>query len=112
MRISKTRSAGTELVSKNRVLLNDQEVKPSKELSSGDILKLRKGNAWFCYRVIQLPKSRLGAKLVNDYIHDCTAPEEVEKYRLHELQQNSYRDNGGKPSKGDRSLMRKIIGKG
>ena len=91
--------------------MDEQLVKPSKEITIGVRIKFRKGSAWFEYKVTQFPKSRLGAKLVDGYLEDITPAEQVEKYRLHQVQQISYRENGGKPNKADRNTMRKLRGK-
>lgn len=103
VRLSKTRSTASELVSKGKARLNGEQVKPSKEVKAGDIISIQKGNAVFSYKVIQLLSNRIGAKLVAGYIEDITDPVEVEKYRQHQLAQSTYRELGtGKPSKKDR----------
>ncbi len=41
----------------------------------------------------------MGAKLVGDFLLDITPNEEIEKFRVYELNQAYYRENGtGKPS--------------
>lgn len=103
VRLSKTRSIATDLVSKNKVKLNGEEVKPSKEVKPGDIITIHKNTAVFSYKVIQLLANRVGAKLVADYIEDITDPIEVEKYKAYQASQSVYRELGtGKPSKKDR----------
>lgn len=110
VRIAKTRVLATELVSKGKVKLNALQVKPSSEVRSGDLLTVQRHNALFEYRIVDLPKSRLGAKLVADFIEDLTTEEELEKYRLYELQQSSYRKDGtGKPSTKDRRDLNKFF---
>ncbi|MDX1603122.1 MAG: RNA-binding S4 domain-containing protein, partial [Salinimicrobium sediminis] len=50
-----------------------------------------------------LPKSRVGAKLVNLYINDITPKEEFEKLELLKYSQDYYRKKGtGRPTKKDR----------
>lgn len=103
VRLSKTRSIATDLVSKNKVKLNGEEVKPSKEVKPGDIITIHKNTAVFSYKVIQLLANRVGAKLVADYVEDITDPIEVEKYKAYQASQSVYRELGtGKPSKKDR----------
>jgi ribosome-associated heat shock protein Hsp15 len=103
VRLSKTRSIATELVSKSKIRINEMEVKPSKEVKVGDILNFHKNSAIFSYRILELLDKRVGPKLVPTYIEDITPMEEVEKYRLYQEAQKVYRDMGtGRPSKKDR----------
>lgn len=103
VRLAKTRSQAADAVSKNKVKINNEAVKPSKEVKLGDEIQIVRHTAVFSYRVIQLLEKRIGAKLVADYIVDVTDPLEVEKLKTYQLSQSAYRDNGtGKPSKKDR----------
>lgn len=103
VRLAKTRSLATELISKGKIKVNGLEIKPSKEPKIGDVISVSKNNASFSYKVIQLLDKRVGAKLVADYITDITPLEEIEKFRQYQIAQSNYRDYGtGKPSKKDR----------
>jgi ribosome-associated heat shock protein Hsp15 len=103
VRLSKTRSIATELVSKGKVKLNGEPVKPSKDVKIGDVIFIQRNTAVFSYKVVQLLNSRVGAKLVADYVADITDPIEVDKYRQYQVAQSAYRELGtGKPSKKDR----------
>lgn len=103
VRLAKTRSLATELISKGKIKVNGLEVKPSKEPKIGDVISESRNNAIFSYKVIQLLDKRVGAKLVAEYISDITPIEELEKYRQYQIAQSAYRDYGtGKPSKKDR----------
>lgn len=103
VRLAKTRSQATEAISKNKVKINNEVAKPSKEVKLGDEIQIIRHTAVFSYRVIQLLEKRVGAKLVADYIVDITDPEEIDKLKMYQLSQSIYRDNGtGKPSKKDR----------
>ena len=103
VRLTKTRSQATELISKGKIRLNGQEIKPSREVKTGDIIGLQKHNAIFEYECLDLLDKRVGAKLVENYLRDITKPEEIEKYKSYQLAQSAYREYGtGKPSKKDR----------
>ncbi|MCO5259465.1 MAG: RNA-binding S4 domain-containing protein [Crocinitomicaceae bacterium] len=103
VRLSKTRSIATDLVSKGKVKINNEQVKPSKEVKIGDVITIQKNNAFFSYKVLQLLPNRVGAKLITDYVIDVTDPLEIEKYKAYQLAQSAYRSLGtGKPSKKDR----------
>ncbi|MGB1040616.1 MAG: RNA-binding S4 domain-containing protein [Flavobacteriales bacterium] len=103
VRLFKTRSKATEACKKNRVHLNGAEVKPSKEVKKGDNILIRKSGIKFEYQVLEILSKRVGAKLVPDYIKETTSMEELEKLKLQQLAQKTYREKGsGRPTKKDR----------
>jgi ribosome-associated heat shock protein Hsp15 len=103
VRLSKTRTAATEMLSKGKIKLNRQSVKPSKEVKIGDTVSIIKNNAEFSYKVKDLLDRRVGAKLVGDYLIDVTDPLEIEKFKTYQAAQSVYREYGtGRPSRKDR----------
>lgn len=103
VRLAKTRSKAAEAISKGKVRLNGENIKPAKDVKVGDEINVYKHTSVFTFKVLQLLDRRVGAKLVPDYILDITPEEEIEKLKLFQLSQNSYRQHGtGKPSKKDR----------
>ena len=103
VRLTKTRSQATELVNKRKVQLNQQEIKPSKEVKIGDTISIQRNTAVFSYKVLQVIDKRVGPKLVPESLSDITPQEEVDKYKAYQLAQQNYRQYGtGKPSKKDR----------
>lgn len=103
VRLAKTRSIATDLVSKGKVRLNDAPTKPAKEVKIGDEINIIRHNAVFTYKVLDLLDRRVGPKLVSDYILDITPDEEREKYDKYLQNQRTYRIQGkGKPSKKQR----------
>jgi len=106
VRLAKTRSQAADAVTKNKVKLNGDSAKPSKEVKLGDNIQIIRHTATFSFKVIQLLQKRVGAKLVSDYIIDITDPLEIEKLKTYQLSQSIYRDNGtGKPTKKDRRSL-------
>lgn len=103
VRYFKTRSLATEEVKKNRVWINEEVAKPSKEVMVGDIVKVRKNQIIYTFEVLQIPQSRMGAKLVSMYIKDRTEKEQLDLLQLHKDAQTHYRKKGlGRPTKKDR----------
>jgi ribosome-associated heat shock protein Hsp15 len=109
VRLSKTRSQASELISKGRVLVNDAHVKPSREVKVGETIVLLKNSARFQYKVIGLLDKRVGASLVKDFIQDHTAPEEIEKLKAYQESQRNYRLTDGKPTKKDRRELDRFM---
>jgi len=103
VRLSKTRSKAADAIAKGRVRLNGETIKPAKDVKIGDEINIHKHTAVFTFKVLQLLDRRVGAKLVPDYILDITPEEEIEKLKIFQMSQKSYRQHGtGKPSKKDR----------
>ncbi|MCS3529920.1 RNA-binding S4 domain-containing protein [Chryseobacterium sp. JUb7] len=103
IRFYKTRSIATEEIKKNRVSIGTSAVKSSKEVKEGDVIKIRKNQIDYKIKVLQIPKSRMGAKLVPLHIKDVTDKEQYELLKLRKASQNYYRIKGeGRPTKKDR----------
>ena len=110
VRLFKTRSLATAQCKTNKVLVNNETVKPSRDVKIGDTITLKKNGAIFTYKVLALLDNRVGAKLVADYVLDTTPIEEVEKFKLYQASQANYRDNGmGKPTTKERRTLEKFI---
>ena len=103
VRLAKTRSLASQLVSANKIKLNGTECKPAKEVCLNDLITVQKNNAVFSYQILQLTNKRLGAKLVSEHIIDITPEDEIEKYKTYQMAQRAYRGKDqGKPNKKDR----------
>lgn len=103
VRFYKTRSIAAEEIKKNRVSIGENTVKSSKEVKEGDVIKIRKNQINYKIKILQVPKSRLGAKLVPLHIVDQTDKQEYELLKLRRDEQNYYRLKGeGRPTKKDR----------
>lgn len=103
VRYFKTRSIATSEVRKNRVWINEELAKPSKDVIVGDRVKLRKNQIFYEFEVLQIPKSRMGAKLVSLHIRDRTPKEQLDVLSEKRDSQDYYRAKGeGRPTKKDR----------
>lgn len=103
IRYFKTRSIATDAVKKNRVWVNGELVKPSKEIVPTDSIQVRKNQVLYTLEVLQIPKSRMGAKLVSLYIRDKTDKAQLAELQLRRQSQAHYRKQGlGRPTKKDR----------
>jgi len=106
IRFYKTRTVATEEIKKNRVSIGESVVKSSKEVKEGDVIKIRKNQIDYKIKVIQIPKSRMGAKLVPLHIKDMTDKEQYEILKMRKMTQDYYRNRGeGRPTKKDRRDM-------
>lgn len=103
VRFYKTRNIAAEEIKKNRVSIGENTVKSSKEVKEGDVIKVRKNQIDYKIKVLQIPKSRIGAKLVPLHVADQTDKEQYEILQMRKMQQDYYRIKGeGRPTKKDR----------
>lgn len=110
VRFYKTRSIAADEIKKNRVSVANSVVKSSKEIKPGDVIKIRKNQIDYQLKVLEIPKSRLGAKLVPIHIEDKTDKEQYEILKLRKLTQDYYRGKGeGRPTKKDRRDMDEYV---
>lgn len=103
VRVFKTRSQATEACRKGAVQVNDAEAKASRVLKIGDVVSVRKNPLTYRYKVLDIPVSRLGAKLLPQYFEDLTSEEELAKLKVNEIFGHVYRKKGsGRPTKKER----------
>lgn len=103
IRMFKTRSIATTACKKGQVKLNNTAVKPSKEVFGNELIIVRKNQINYQIKVLDLPSSRVGAKLVDLFRKDITPQEEFEKTELLKYAKDYYRKKGtGRPTKKDR----------
>ena len=103
VRYFKTRSISTNACKKGLVKVNDLVVKPSREVYPMDKIVVRKNQINYSLTVNDLPKSRVGAKLVDIYRTDTTPKEAFDTQELLKYSKDYYRKKGtGRPTKKDR----------
>jgi len=103
LRYFKTRNIGTTACKKGHIKVNDQVVKPSREIYIGDTITVRKNQVNYKLEILDIPSNRLGAKLVDMYRKDTTEKEAFEHLDLLKLAKDHYRKKGeGRPTKKDR----------
>ncbi len=103
IRVFKTRSLATTACKKGQVKIDDKNVKPSKDIYGDEKILVRKNQINYQIKVLDLPESRVGAKLVDLYRKDITPKEAFEKDELLKFAKDYYRKKGaGRPTKKDR----------
>ena len=103
IRYYKTRTLATTACKKGQVRVNDEIVKPSREVYPLDKIELRKNQIRYQLTVNDIPESRIGAKLVDIYRIDTTPKDTFEAQELLKYAKDYYRKKGvGRPTKKDR----------
>ncbi len=102
-RYYKTRNIASTAVKKGQVKVNGAAVKPSREVYPMDKIVVRKDQIDYQLTVLDIPESRVGAKLVDIYRKDTTPKEAFEHNELLTFAKTHYRKKGlGRPTKKDR----------
>jgi ribosome-associated heat shock protein Hsp15 len=106
VRYYKSRNIASAACKKGQIKINGQVVKASREVLPQDKIEIRKDQINYQCLVMDIPKSRLGAKLVDIYRMDTTPREAFERKDLQQLAQDYYREKGeGRPTKKDRRSL-------
>ena len=106
VRVFKTRALATDACRAGGVTVNELTAKPARDVRPGEMVAVRQGLFTRTLRVVGIPRSRVGAKVLAEYCADLTPPEEFEKLRERSVQQVLAREKGsGRPTKRDRRLM-------
>ena len=103
LRYYKSRSQAINACRQGHVRIDDKVIKPSREVFVGDKIKIRKNQVWRELMVLDFPKSRIGAKIVN-LVMKISLPKKLFKNtKLQSLSITPKRDAGsGRPTKKDR----------
>ncbi len=111
VRLFKTRSLAADACKCGKVQVGGTNIKPSRTVAEGDVFEVRKVPVIYKYRVKKLLPSRVGAKLVSEYLQDLTPQEELDKLDLQKGVIHAVRDRGtGRPTKKERRLIDKMTG--
>ena len=103
VRIYKTRSVAATAIKNSRVRIGETIAKPSTPVKPGDIVKVRKPPITYSFRVIGLPSSRVGAKLVPQYLENITPQSEYDLIEIQKMSGIQKRAKGlGRPTKKER----------
>ena len=112
VRLFKTRSLASKACNSEKVKVNGEFVKASKIIREKDEISLKSVPIWRTFIVIDCPKSRVGPKLVSEYIEETTSITELEKLKQYELvnRQNKSLGIKGRPTKKERRNLGKWFG--
>ena len=103
VRYYKTRNMVTEACKKNHITVNGNVAKPSKEVFATDKITFRREQITQTLTVLDIPQSRVAAKLVDIYRRDDTPAEVYQHLEILKLSKEHSRKTGdGRPTKKDR----------
>lgn len=110
VRLFKTRTLASKACDTEKIKLNGAFIKPSKLIAIGDEISFKVIPIWKSFKVLEIPKSRVGAKLVSQYLSETTTA--VDLQLLEEVQQQQHQNKllgiKGRPTKKTRRDLDKF----
>ena len=101
VRLFKTRSLAAKACKANKVKLNGEFSKPGKTVVVDNEISIKVIPIWRTFKVLAFPNSRVGAKLVHQFITETTSLDKINQLiQVQELnKQNKLLGIKGRPTK-------------
>ena len=110
VRLFKTRTLAAEACKKGKVVIQNVQVKPSRNVKVGDVVCIIRNPILFSFKVLALSENRMNAKLVAGFMENVTTPDQLELIELSNLAGQTGRDRGtGRPTKKERRELDDFI---
>jgi ribosome-associated heat shock protein Hsp15 len=111
VRVFKTRPLATAACRSGKVFIGELEAKPGRDIHIGENVIVRMGALTRTLKVVGLPRSRVAAKQVPEFMQDLTPAAEYERARQAGIEHLLARQRGeGRPTKKDRREMGRLFG--
>lgn len=111
VRVFKTRPLATAACRAGKVLIGDLEAKPGRDVHVGETVTVRVSVVTRTLKVTGLPRSRVGAKQLPEFMTDLTPAAEYERAKQAGIEHLLARERGkGRPTKKDRREMGRLFG--
>lgn len=102
VRLYKSRSLAVEAIRSGKVTVNGAAMKPAHDAKPGELVVAQMPFITRTLKVLRLPLSRVGAKLVPEYAEELTPPDEFEKARERAYLPGMRPPGAGRPTKRER----------
>jgi len=109
VRVFKTRPDATAACRAGKVTIGELEAKPGRDIHVGETVTVRVGVVTRTLKVVGLPRSRVGAKQLPDFMADLTPATEYERAKQAGIEHMLARERG-RPTKKDRRDMAQLFG--
>jgi ribosome-associated heat shock protein Hsp15 len=111
VRVFKTRPLATAACRAGKVLIGELEAKPGRDIHVGETVTVRLGALTRTVRVVGLPRSRVSAKQLPEFVADLTPAAEYERAKQAGIEHMLARQRGeGRPTKKDRRDLADLFG--
>ncbi|MDR3326990.1 MAG: RNA-binding S4 domain-containing protein [Prevotellaceae bacterium] len=103
VRLYKTRSQAADACKKGHIFVNATGAKSSKMVKENDDIQIKRNPVVYSFKILRLPTSRLGAKLVENYLLNTTSQEQLALVEVLKIDRKKQRAKGlGRPTKKER----------
>jgi len=110
VRVFKTRAEATAQCRNGRVQVNGIDAKPGRDIHVGETVTARVGIVTRTLKVVGVPRSRVAAKQLPEFLSDLTPAAEYERAKQANLEHLLARERGrGRPTKKDRRAMGRLF---
>jgi ribosome-associated heat shock protein Hsp15 len=110
VRVFKTRAEAAAVCRNGRVQVNGIDAKPGRDVHAGETVTAKVGMITRTLKVLGVPKSRVSAKLLPEFVQDLTPAAEYERAKQANLEHMLARERGkGRPTKKDRREMGRLF---
>lgn len=111
VRVFKTRPLATAACRAGKVSIGELEAKPGRDIHVGETVTVRVGVITRTLKVAGLPRSRVAARQLPEFMTDLTPAAEYERARQAGIEHLLARQRGeGRPTKKDRREMGRLFG--
>jgi ribosome-associated heat shock protein Hsp15 len=108
VRLFKTRADAADACKDNKILIRNNALKAGYDIKVNDEILVKHGSMRNFFLVKDLPKSRVSAKLVSEYLTEITSAEDQERNKLiADAKKESNYVGSGRPTKRDRRSLDK-----
>ena len=108
-RLFKTRSLAADAIKGGKVKVDDNPVKPSREVKVGDVIHVQIGQLHKVVEVKTVAKNRVSPKQVPEVYNDLTPKEEYERIEFMNAYKAEWRDRGaGRPTKKELRMIERM----
>ena len=108
-RLFKTRSLAADAIKGGKVKVDDNPVKPSREVKVGDVIQVQIEQLHKVVEVKTVVKNRVSPKQVPEVYNDLTPKEEYERIEFMHAYKAEWRDRGaGRPTKKERRMIERL----
>jgi ribosome-associated heat shock protein Hsp15 len=111
LRVYKTRPVATAACRAGHVLIGELEAKPGRDVHLGEVLVVRTGVTTRTLKVIAIPRSRISAKRLPEFMTDHTPTAEYERAKQADIEHKLARQRGmRRPTKKERRDISELFG--
>jgi len=109
VRVFKTRPEATAACRAGKATIGDHEAKPGRDIHLGETVTVRVGVVTRTLKVVGLPRSRVSAKQLPEFMEDLTPAAEYERAKQAGIEHMLARERG-RPTKKERRDMAEFFG--